>query len=319
MNVHFSPRIAIGISLLVISAVLWQNNLRREKLLNERAEKVSKILAENPVLAIGVRVTPKEENQQVGKSYTPCSPAVVSNILDRLLVAEPVKKMPNRLTNSYDLYIFYTNRTCAMLHMQRVSGSDEMFIQYRDPVGKNEKMQLLFESLPPIRITGLGALFDEIDSGKFSGDGLRPLPALLGVSSKLGATTLDSLHAIAKLPLEDMRCISLPANGNLEAKEGLSKEQQEAIREAFAKAQPVETFPESEGHEVNLQLQIKEGPIILLRTAILETDPDAAYVGFYEPSTNGFKVSEPVRVPGIASILSTLIPSTNIVTSSAEK
>lgn len=318
MKIRFSPRVAIGLTLIIVSVVLWQNKIRRDTILSERAEKVSKILADFPVLAIGVRVTPQEADQSIGKSYTPCSPAVVSNILDRLRVAEPVTQLPNNLSSSYDLFIFYTNRTCAMLHMQRAGESDEIFVQYSDPVGKNEKMQLLFESLPPIRITGLGSLFDEIDTGKFSGDGLRPLPALLGVSEKLGATTLDSLQAIAKFPFKDMRCISLVANGRSELKESLPKEQQEAIRQAFAQAQPVETFPESEGYEVNLQLQLKEGPIVLLRSAILDKDPDAAYIGFYEPSTNGFKISEPVRVPGIASILSAFRATTNAISTPAE-
>ena len=165
---------ATGVLLLVAAAFLYYHDLR-EGMRRAKAADAVRYVAEMSVLGLGIRATPQPGAAEQ-PIYEPCSPQIASNILARLALADEVKAPAlDEMARSYDLFLFLTNRTRVFLSARRRPGADEAFVSLREPrhntgFGSNGG-HVSFVEFPPSRVTGLGAIFDEIDSGSL--DALR--------------------------------------------------------------------------------------------------------------------------------------------------
>ena len=317
MKIQFSPRIAVGVILIVFACMFWYNDMARNKN-RERGAAQLRAIAAQPVMTLGVRPTPAAEDEQTSL-YTPCSEAVISNIIERLSFAAAAEEEDTpALTSSYDLFLFFTNRARAYLRIRRAPGSDDLLVNFRQPVPDKTDPEERFIDFQPALVTGLGAIFDEIDSGTFSGAGFHPaptitpilarVPGILGMTKEQASDTALSLRHIGTLPFAAVHTLTQQQEKPVLGPR-FSDEQAATIAAALQAAEPVETFPESEGRETALQISLKNGPAVLLRTVVLDVDPEAAYLGFYEVMTNQtIRISEPARVPGIGAIVTPFLP-----------
>lgn len=321
----------VGALLLVAAVFLYTHDLRAGR---RRASGASAVryVAEASVLGMGLRAAPDGAGAE-RPLYEPCSTEIASNILARLAEAEPVKAPAfGEDARAYDLFLFLTNRSRVFMRARREPGSDSAFVSLREPrrtsgFGSKEESFTFVESSPAL-VTGLGTVFDEIDSGSLAslrgarlvpGGGARAYTNLVrragvaGLTEESLASTEASLRAIAG----GARIVGgAVAKGGLSAGPGamrpLSPEDLGAAVSALRSADDAgEVSGSFEGDDYAFVLILDDGHAVNLRAAVRESDPDNALVGFLDaasPAKEGgsphLVVTEPALVPGLGSILS---------------
>ena len=320
----------VGALLLVAAAFLYTHDLRAGR---RRASGASAVryVAEASVLGMGLRAAPDAAGS-ARPLYEPCSTEIASNILARLAEAEPVKAPAfGESARAYDLFLFLTNRSRVFMRARREPGSDSAFVSLREPrrtsgFGSKEESFTFVESSPAL-VTGLGAVFDEIDSGSLASlrgarlvsGGAKAYTNLVrragvaGLTEESLASTEASLRAIAG----GARIVGgAVAKGGLAAGPGamrpLSPEDLGAAVSALRSAGDAgEVAGSFEGDDYAFVLLLDDGHAVNLRAAVRESDPGNALVGFLDaaaPAKEGdsphLVVTEPALVPGLGKILS---------------
>ncbi len=325
------PLRIVGALLLVAAAFLYAHDLRAGR---RRASGASAVryVAGASVLGMGLRAAPDGAVSD-RPLYEPCSPEIASNILSRLAEAEPVKVPAfGESSRTYDLFLFLTNRSRVFMRARREPGSDSAFVSLREPrrtsgFGAKDESFTFVESSPAL-VTGLGKVFDEIDSGSLAslrgarlvqGGGARALTNLVrragvaGLTEESLASTEASLRAIAGGARISGAAL---AKGGYAAGRGamrpLSPEELgEAVSALRSAADAGDVSGTFEGDDYALLLVLDDGHAVNLRAAVRESDPDNALVGFLDaaaPDGEGgsprLVVTEPALVPGLGRILS---------------
>lgn len=336
----------VGAMLVVAAILLYVHDLAAARRRSSGANAV-RYVAGASVLGLGIRATPGEDSLDPAL-YEPCSTDVAADILAKLAEAEPVKSPAlERFARSYDMFLFLTNRTRVFLRARRDEGSDTAYVSLREPRRSSafgaKEGAVSFVEFPAAGVRGLGAVFDEIDSGRLSAlRGARPVPApgarawtnlvrragVAGLTEETVAHTWSALRAMAgsgavkgagvvRGPLVSTQRPMLKSvpPGSLAA-----------ILEALSGAEAAET-PQGtfEGEEFGLLLILSDGYAANVRAAVPASDPDDALLGFVDAAppeagetTPRLKVTEPARVRGLGAILKAAVEASGGESADAE-
>ena len=328
------PLRIVGVLLVVASVFLYAHDLSAGKRRASGAGAV-RYVAGASVLGMGLRAAP-EEGAAERPIYEPCSPEIASNILARLAEAEPVKTPSfGEEYKAYDLFLFLTNRTRVFMRARREPGSDVSFVSLREPrrtSGFGAKDETFaFAEFPPALVTGLGGVFDEIDSGALSSlRGARVMPGsgfkawtnlvrragVAGLTEESLSSTWASLRAIAGGAEISGAGLVSGAGGAGKGFSPLAKESVAAAVEALKTAESAgDVSGTFEGDEYALVLVLADGHAVNLRVAVREDDPENALVGFLdaaraeEGGAPHLVVTEPALVHGLGGVLSAHVSS----------
>lgn len=325
------PMRLIGILLLVVAAFLYAHDLREGRRRVSGANAV-RYVAEASVLGLGLRASPAGSSAD-SPIYEPCSTEIASNILVRLANAEPVKSPAlESMARSYDLFLFLTNRTRVFLSARRQEGSDIAFVSLKEPRRTSDfgskTDRVSFVEFPPALVTGLGGIFDEIDSGALAAlRGARLLPhhgvkAWTNLVRRVGTAGLDE-EALKSTALSLKTILGNATLSGAGLAKGaiiggeppklnqISKDVADEIVKVLSVAAdtqiPTDTI---EGEEYGILLVFGEGFAANLRVVVQDSSPGDALVGFVElsaPAVAGeapkFTVSSPALVGNLGAII----------------
>ena len=322
-------------ALLVVAAVfLWHRDFRDAKRRSDAASAL-RYVANTSILGMGLRASPRQGGAEPAL-YEPCSPEVASNILVRLAMAEPVKTPKfDETANAYDMFLFLTNRARVFLRARRSVKSDETYVALLESrrnsgFGSNGGQFSLVECEPAL-VTGLGAIFDEIDSGDLSV--LRSARVILPPGFKAW-TNLVRRAGVAGLDEESLKSTETALRAIVSSAKvvgcGLSEgavvgreksvvhrvgaETAAKVAQALAGAERAETPSGTiEGEEYGLVIAFDEGFAVNLRVAVADAEPQDALVGFVDFLAAGdggeapkAVVSAPARVSGLGALISSI-------------
>lgn len=325
----------VGLILIAAAVLLHVRQSSEQRNRELGAAKVRQSAAAG-VLGLGLRAVPDGASRE--PIFEPCSREVASNILACLSAAAPTRDAPPDGAKTYDLFLLLPDRARAFLRAQRAPGDDSAFVALRS-VQRSGASPVELDCVPAV-VEGLGAFFDELDTGE--GGALRKtveLPNLehwksvsrdapeFSLSPEERSSTASSLRAVIAKGVAAIGVSS--GRSTPDSPVAMSLLVGQALSDAiatFANAEDVDNpSPTIDGRGCSAAIFATDKVRLALMVAIPDESPNDALVGFIETTDNGgpdgrpsATVSPPARVPGLGAVIAPALDAAGKVAGAAE-